>query len=281
MSPDRGRIYLFFKYAVYAFLTANVFIFFAEEWAASAHRFGDSVALADIVEGFAATIDTAAWVILLLMFELETYLLDDRNFTRRVTWTLHGLRGLCYVFIIYAFSGYVRKLLFVAGGVPLTGVSDLCSLADSSFVYAVDFDEYVAIGAANCAVLSDATSFFQFPRVDAVVDAGGLAEITRLAWADVINAGAWLLVVLVLEIDVRLQEHDRLGGLLLRISNVSKYLLYSLLLGAAVYWTIEGDFVDSWDAYLWLIAFVFIELNVFDWRQESLEEDNLPAGSGI
>lgn len=266
---------------MYAFLTANVFIFFAEEWAASVHRFGDSVALADIVEGFAATIDTAAWVILLLMFELETYLLDDRKLTRRVTWGLHGLRALCYAVIIYAFTGYLRKLLFVAGSVPLAGISDLCSLADGSFVYAVDLDEYVAIGTANCALLSDATSFFQLPGLDAVVDGSGLTEITRLAWVDVINAGAWLLVVLVLEIDVRLQEHERLGGLLLRISNVSKYVLYSLLFVAALYWTIKGDFVDSWDAYLWLIAFVFIELNVFDWRHESLEEQNLAAETPI
>jgi hypothetical protein len=38
---------------------------------------------------------------------------------------------------------------------------------------------------------------------------------------------------------------------------------------AAVYWGFEGDFVDFWDAFLWLVAFFFIELNVVEWRQES------------
>ena len=134
----RGLIYQAFKYAVYAFLTANVFFFFAEEWAASAHRFADGVALSDIIEGFAATIDTAAWVVLLLMFELETFVLEDRHFTRRVTWTLHGLRFVCYVFIVYAFTGYFRKLLFVTASVPLAGVSDLCTLVDGTWTYAVE-----------------------------------------------------------------------------------------------------------------------------------------------
>jgi hypothetical protein len=60
--------------------------------------------------------------------------------------------------------------------------------------------------------------------------------------------------------------------MILRVSNASKFALYSLLLLAAIYWGVKGDFVDFWDAFLWLVAFVFIELNVFEWRQESLEK---------
>jgi hypothetical protein len=80
------------------------------------------------------------------------------------------------------------------------------------------------------------------------------------------------LVVFVLEVDVRLQEANKLEGRILRLSNASKYILYTLLLFAAIYWGMKGDFVDFWDAFLWLVAFVFIELNVFEWRQESLEK---------
>jgi len=39
-----------------------------------------------------------------------------------------------------------------------------------------------------------------------------------------------------------------------------------------VAWMVTGDFIDWWDALIWLIAFVFIELNVFEWRHESHEE---------
>ena len=44
------------------------------------------------------------------------------------------------------------------------------------------------------------------------------------------------------------------------------------MLLAAIYWGFRGDFVDFWDAFLWLVAFVFIELNVFEWRQEDKAE---------
>jgi hypothetical protein len=272
LNISRENIFQLFKYTVYALLTLNVYLFFAEEWAASSHRFVNGVALEDIIEGFAASIDTGAWVVLLLMFELETYVLTDAQFSRRVTWTLHGIRATCYAFIVYAFYGYVSKLLFLFDAVPLANVSDLCSLVANQWAYAVDFDEYEVITAANCATVSSATSFFQLSGLTAVVDALGLRDITRLAWVDVINSGVWLVVVMVLELDVFFQEKNKLEGLILRVSNVSKFALYSLLLLAAIYWGVKGDFVDFWDAFLWLVAFVFIELNVFEWRQESLEQ---------
>ena len=106
----------------------------------------------------------------------------------------------------------------------------------------------------------------------AVVDTGGLTNIRNLAWVDVINAAVWLFVVLILEVDVQLQERNRFEGLALKLSNAFKIVLYSALLLAAIYWGARGDFVDFWDAMLWLIAFVLIELNVFEWRQESLEQ---------
>ena len=272
MSLSRGTLFQLFKYSVYVFLTMNVYWFFAEEHLAAKLQFPHGVGLADMIEAYAATIDTAAWVVLLLMFELETYLLEDRHFTKPVSWGLHGLRAICYGFIVYAFYGYIVNVNFLDGVSPLSGVSDLCSLAANEWSYAIDLDEYSAITAANCGSFSTAISFLRFDDMQAVVDAEGYRALTALAWVDVINAGVWLLVVLVLEVDVRLQEHNRYEGLALRISTVAKVVLYSLLLLAAIYWGLKGDFVDFWDAFLWLVAFVFIELNVFEWRQESLEE---------
>jgi hypothetical protein len=278
---NRSRVFQLFKYTVYALLTVNVYIFFAEEWAASPHRFADGMGLADVIEAFASSIDTGAWVVLLLMFELETYVLDDEHFTPRITWTLHGLRAFCFTIIVYAFYGYIVKMLFLLGATPLAGVADICSMVDGSWAYAIDLDEYTILTAANCAEMSTASDFLQLPGLTAIADQGGLTEIIRLAWVDVINAGIWILVVIVLEFDVRLQERGRLAGTALRVSNLSKYLLYSILLIAAVYWGVKGDFVDFWDAFLWLVAFVFIELNVFEWRQESeARHDLVPDAPG-
>jgi hypothetical protein len=265
-------LFQFFKYTVYVLLAMNIYWFFDEETTAAALQFSDGISGADIIEAFSATIDTAAWVVLLLMFELETYVLDDRHFTKAVTWSLHALRALCYAFIVYAFYGYIQNLAFLYETTTLAGVTDVCALLPAEWSWAVTLDEYAAVTAANCATFSDAAVLYQFNGMSALVDAEGLTEIRYLAWVDVINAAVWLLVVLVLEIDVRLQESNRLEGFALKSSNAAKVVLYGLLLLAAIYWGFRGDFVDFWDAFLWLVAFVFIELNVFEWRQEDKAE---------
>jgi hypothetical protein len=273
LTISRGTIFQFFKYIVYVFLTMNVYWFFAEEYLAAQLQFPNGVGLRDMIEAYAATIDTAAWVILLLMFELETYVLEDRHFTKPVTWSLHGLRAVCYVFIVYAFYGYIVNALSMGDVSPLAGVSELCAIAAEQWSYVVDLDEYTLITADNCGSFSTATSFLRFDSMQAVVDPEGLAAITGLARIDVINAGVWLLVVLVLEADVRLQERGRYEGVALHLSTALKVVLYATLLFAAIYWGVKGDFVDFWDALLWLVAFVFIELNVFEWRKEVIEDE--------
>ncbi len=268
MSVNSNRLFQLFKYAVYALLAFNVYVFWSEEVLAATVQFPNGVRLPDLIDAYAATIDTAAWVVLLLMFELETYVLEDHHYNRTVTWTLHSVRVLCYTFIVYAFYGYVVNLAFIFQATHLGSVSDLCSLVGDGWSYAVDLDEYTQLTAANCATFSEASRFLRFDEVLAVVDANGLKAIRNLAWVDVINAAVWLLVVLILEFDVWMQEHNRLEGPALRVSNAIKVVLYGTLLFAAIYWGINGDFVDFWDAFLWLVAFVFIELNVFEWRQE-------------
>ena len=277
MTIRRETLYQAFKYTVYVFLAMNVYWFFVEELAAANLQFPQGVPPADLIEAYAATIDTLAWVILLLMFELETYVLEDRHFAPAVTWTLQGVRFVCYGFIVYAFYGYIVNVDFLHAVQALANVTDLCAMPPGEWSYAVDLDEYEVISTANCGSFSDAAAFLVFDNMPAVVDAAGLDALLGLARIDVINAGVWLLVVLVLEIDVRLQEVNRYEGLALRASTVTKVILYGTLLYAAIYWGIKGDFVDFWDAFLWLVAFVFIELNVFEWRQESLQKETQPA----
>lgn len=275
VNINRERVFMLFKYTVYLLLTINVFVFFDIEWAASDVRFQDGVSFASIYEAFAATIDTAAWVVLLLLFELETYVLDDEHFTPKITWTLHGVRFFAYFFIVVAFLGYIEALTFTLGATP-SDVTNLCTLVAEGWSYGADINDFTLLTTENCGQFSGAVAYLQYPGVNAVVGVEDFVTSKWLAWTDVINAGVWLLVVMVLEADVRLQEKDLLKGTLYYVSTASKFILYSILVAAAVYWTMDGGFIDSYDAWMWLIAFVFIELNVFEWRQESLEEDAAP-----
>ena len=44
---------------------------------------------------------------------------------------------------------------------------------------------------------------------------------------------------------------------------VVKTCLYGILIVNAVHWTLFGNWIDGWDASLWLVALVMIDLNMF------------------
>jgi hypothetical protein len=135
LTINRYTLYQVFKYALYIFLSMNIYWFFAEEFAANKLLYPDGVRFSDIMDAYVAAVDTLSWVILLLMFELETYILEERHFTKPVTWTLHTLRAVCYVFIVYAFWGYIGNLMSASDVSPLPGVTELCSLVTDNWSY--------------------------------------------------------------------------------------------------------------------------------------------------
>ncbi len=254
-----------FKYLVYAALVANVALFFKEDWEAASHVFQDGVRFAQIIEGFAPSIDTAAWVILLLLFELETCQLSDEVLKRPIGLAIRGLRALCYMVIVYAFTGYLGKALGFGMYVP-AGAMDACTLAMKQFALLVELDEYRALTVSNCIGITGA--LFVNEQTRTLAEAGVLVQTVRLAWVDVVNSGTWLLILALLELDVRLGVKGLFPGWFEATNLHAKYLLYAVIVGAAVYWGIFGTFLDFWDAFLWIAAFVFIERNVFEWEKE-------------
>ena len=253
-----------FKYPVYVALAANVALFFKKDWETASHAFRDGLPFARIIEGFAPSIDTAAWVILLLLLELETCQLSNEVLKRPTGLAIRRLRVLCYVVIVYAFTGYLGKALGFGLYLP-AGVPEACALATKQFTLLVELDEYRALTTGNCAWITG--ELFVNEQSRTLVEADALAQATRLAWVDVMNSGTWLLIVALLELDVRLAVKGMLPGWFATTSLRGKYLLYAVIVGIAAYWGIFGTFLDFWDAFLWITAFVFIERNVFEWER--------------
>ena len=65
-----ARVYKALKYIVYGLLSVNIALFLNEEMASSAHAAPSGMDLFTVIQLFSATLDTAAWVLLLLLFEL-------------------------------------------------------------------------------------------------------------------------------------------------------------------------------------------------------------------
>ena len=275
-QSDSGQlIFRLFKYTVYAVLTFNIYLFFQEEWLATEQTFSQGIVFADLISGFAATIDTAAWVVLLLLFELETSVIDDRVLRQpRVKYGFIVLRVFSYSFILYAFYGYFDKMLLTYDISPFAldaMVDDLCALVGQGYSSIVTIDEYPLLDAQSCGALAGQDLY----RLDGQQVIGSLKDwqaVQWLAWGDVINSITWVGVVVILEVDVWLQLRGRFEGKVITLSNLVKGVFYSILFAAAAYWGALGDFLDFWDAFMWLVAFVFIEMNLFRWQAETHAE---------
>jgi hypothetical protein len=111
LTSDRGHlVFTAVKYLVYLLLSYNVFLFLDEELLALEHTFVDGFEPGELIQAFSATIDTAAWVVLLILFELETSLLDDRLIKGWVKWALHGVRDIVTSLLSMLSPAIVRSL---------------------------------------------------------------------------------------------------------------------------------------------------------------------------
>ncbi len=261
-----------FKYLVYSLLAVNVYLFFSEEWLASKVVFASGITFDNVVEAFSSTIDTAAWLVLLLLFELETYVIDDEKLTNTTKWTLHGIRAFCYIFIIYSLYGYMIKVGLIAQFSPHQ-ITDLCTLA-KEWKFMETLNVYNDFTAETCRSLSASnTEFFSHSQYKIITNGENLEAVKALSWVDVINATAWVSVVLMLEVDV----HTQLGNISSKFWDkyniFVKVSVYGLLFVAAVYWGVTGNFLEFWDAFLWILAFVLIEMNMFEWQAEIAERN--------
>ena len=159
-----------FKTAVFALLGVNLVLF---------HFFGTTT----------QTLDTAAWLVLLVLFEIET-----ANRIRLDGWRQPAL----------------RTARLIAG---------------------------------------------------AAVVAAAIGYVLEAAWLDALNAWLWLVVVVLLEVEVRFPQ---LVSLQRKGFVAATGVVYGALLVLVAVWAWQGDWLDAWDALLWLIAFFAIEMNVLD-----------------
>jgi hypothetical protein len=260
------------KWTVYTLLLLNFGYYIWEDWMVAAHSLRQGGTLFDWTASFANTLDETAWFLLLALFELETYAIPEEAFTPALERTLHAGRILCYVFLAHTILAYSANVVDLERKVSvLPEVESLCELVDQEISFTSTMD-YTLIDEANCGGLSDASEFYQMVVPSVVTDARGLRIEKELGWVDLIEAMVWLLIVLTIEIEVRLQSRDIASGPLIRATDAAKVLLYSLLFLATVYWAFRGLWIYIWDEFVWIGGFAIIEMNVSEWRDELLEE---------
>lgn len=278
---SRYQLFVLFKYSLYLLVTINAASFIRTDFAAAAATLNNDYSLNDIQTIFSATIDSIAWLLLLLIYELETSIVDDDVLNRGYKWLFYGASLLCYVAIVYAALGYWSKLQMLLNYAP-SEIVDLCA-QQGQISLMIALDEYVPITVENCAAIN--LSDLQQLNGKAVVfdpkHYTGWDSIISIAWVDVINSTAWVVVVLQIRLDIILELRGGMSEWLNKINASVKVVAYLTLFAMAVNWSLFSSFIDGWDAFLWLISFFFIEMNLISWQKEnqdsSVEQPSHPA----
>jgi len=95
---------------------------------------------------------------------------------------------------------------------------------------------------------------------------------------DIWNASTWLVIVLLLEYDVYSPgEYARWEW---HLRNGAKLVLYGALFVYALLWGLRGDWLDTYDALLWILCFFAIEVNVLEFEEQIPYADD-PNAAGL
>ncbi|MEM9688463.1 MAG: hypothetical protein AAF917_03205 [Pseudomonadota bacterium] len=270
---DLHRLQQTLKWVVYSFLIINFVYYIYEDTNRALHVLTDASTFADLAEQYAVTLAVLAWLLLIAMFELETYSIDDRNWTRSVERTVHGVRIISYLMIAHTVFAFVDGVMDYTELRPVEAVSGLCDLADRevSFVYNL---EYTEVTTTTCATLTSETALYWVGEIkDPIVStlAGWQLE-KELAWSDLIEIVTWLIIIALIELVVRLQGRGITGGRLIDNATRIKLVLYGVLFALSAWWTWLGHWIYAWDTFVWIAGFAAIEMNVSEWREEILGE---------
>ena len=90
--------------------------------------------------------------------------------------------------------------------------------------------------------------------------------VTQGMWLDTANASLWVLVTAALIYDM--YAPGEFGKSEWRIRNGIKIGLYGALCVIAVLWGLKGDVLDFYDAFLWILCFFVVELNVLNFEEQ-------------
>ena len=259
------------KWIVYTLLIINFGYYIYEDWTRAIHTLRAGGSFVDWAGEFAASIDEVGWFILLAMFELETYVLEDETWTGRLGRSVHIVRVACYAMIAHAIYAYIVAVISLQPTIPVEGVSSLCDMVNNNVSYVYNL-EYTEVDEQSCSGLSVASEFYWLGDDLIVSDKVGLELERDLAWADLLEAVIWLVIVLAIEIVVRLQGRGVTRGPVIATANVMQIVLYTTLIGIGIYWASLAHWLYFWDELVWIGGFAAIEMNISEWRSELLGE---------
>ena len=259
------------KWTVYILLLGNFYLYIMEDIHRAAHALPENPTLGEWMVEYSTSIDFFAWIILIGLFELETYTLEDHHYTPTVDRVMATLRICCYFFVLHTGYAYSIETWKMYNEVEPAGVTDICEVADTDISFVSNL-RYTDVTADNCSELTADTTLFLLDKGLVITDRENLHLERVLVWMDQLEVMCWLSIMLLIELMIRLQNRGITGGRIVEVSNRIKFGLYSTIMMLGLYWAWLDHLLYLWDEFLWIGGFAVIEMNVADWRDEMLAE---------
>ncbi|MBM4220212.1 MAG: hypothetical protein FJ171_11435 [Gammaproteobacteria bacterium] len=261
MSAWRQRL----KWLVYAALAANFLVYLYQDVEYAPYVLDADSSIREVLVAYATSIDLVAWFTLILLFEVETTVRAGRPWEGAAKWAVKGVRVLCYATVLHTTFANVMALEEFRHPAPLPPAADVCAYAGEWTL--LRNRDYLEIDAGNCRTLGRGHEFFALSDDKVLTDREGLAEGTLLAWTDIAESVAWLLIVVLTEVAVRRLRISR--GLRPRPAHLlrAKMLLYAAILAISLFWGSKGQILYLWDELVWILGFLVIDWNLRDWQR--------------
>ena len=240
----------------------------------AAVQLGSNVdSFASFIQIYSASIDGGGWLLILLLFELETSWMSDETALGSAGQRLRRFRLLLFALPIIAFGGYLLEFLNLSGASLLE--RSPCNLIDEGVLVMTYLDVFEPLTLENC---RDQSGWYQLSNSDSVITTGnGLANAREYMVSEVLNAGGWVFVFLLLQLEARgLFTRSENFFRMRRVVWATKCVAYTSIFGAMFYWYMIDDAISFLDGIFWLLAFFCIENNVIT-RRRKLTESSLTA----
>ena len=262
-----GPAYLWIKAALYALLLANFGFYLVEDWSRTSFTLTDAASFYDWVRKFNTSLDEVAWFSVLILFELETYVLDESGWSPNMARVVFLIKLVAFCLIGHTLYVNFTALTEILGPASASDVSDLCELTDTGQSWLFNLD-YTLITSETCDGLPQASQYWEIPGEPLITSSVGLDLARGFAWCDFMETAAWLSVGASMEATIRITDRGVTYGCAVTALNWLKFGLYALILLLGVYWAYHGHWVYLWDELLWIFGFAFLEVNLDGWRDE-------------
>lgn len=288
---ERDPLFPIVKYSIFGLLALTSFLYIRMDIRAAEVTLGPDSTFMDVVNMFAISVDYIAWFGLLLVYELETSVIDDAKLKGGLKWFFYSLSAVLYVLVFWALIGYLGKLWLILDYTPLV-LGDICNWPEPLVVMQA-LDEFVKVDVQNCDALNSALAngelnlLNQESIVFEKATYYGLGGSWSIAWSDAIEAVLWIAVLALIQLEIVWQLRGTLAPTLLARLQQVKAVLYVTIIVVTVYYSLFGRSLDLYDSILWLLALLFIEINITGWNEETSDRadaagvpDSVPGTGG-